>query len=336
MKTASLRDIAQACNCSTATVSRALAGLDVVEAALSKKIQSTAKKLGYNRNPLIGSIMGQLRTRRTNVFKGNLAMVRVVTPGVAQIAFHQRMFDGAKQRALELGFNLDYFSLGEGAHSVPQLTRILKARGVVGLIMLHVQTKAGVGALPWDDFAAIELDYCLNELLLDTILIDHHVTLMRALEKLAVRGYKRGGLFIEQAKDSRLKFKWSAAFRAFQENNGGFGSVPVFRFDQLDETSFMKWYKKHRPDLLIGHRDEVVGWLEKHGVAVPGETGFFNLNWNEHKRPCAGLDLCPQLQGAVAVETVIAHVINHKRGLPKEPHSVLINGRWVDGPTLRD
>ena len=81
--------------------------------------------------------------------------------------------------------------------------------------------------------------------------------------------------------------------------------------------------------------EAAVDWLRAAKVSVPKRTGFFNLNWNERRRPCAGLDLRPELQGIAAVESVVAQIHRNERGLPTDPHTVMVSGRWIDGPTLR-
>jgi hypothetical protein len=81
--------------------------------------------------------------------------------------------------------------------------------------------------------------------------------------------------------------------------------------------------------------DEAVAWLQRAGVRVPEETAFFNLSWTERKRPCAGLDLRLELQGEVAAENLIAQIQRGERGLPDDPRTIMVRGRWVDGPTLR-
>jgi LacI family transcriptional regulator len=78
-----------------------------------------------------------------------------------------------------------------------------------------------------------------------------------------------------------------------------------------------------------------VTWLGEAGQQVPEDVGFFNLNWNERTLPCAGLDLRPELHGWVAVETLAAQIQRSERGWPADPRTVMFNGLWVDGPTIR-
>ena len=131
-----------------------------------------------------------------------------------------------------------------------------------------------------------------------------------------------------------MAHKWSAAFAAFQRTSGTIGRVPMLIMERLDAASFRRWYRAHRPDLVIGHVDEAVAWLQQEGVRVPGGTAFFSLNWNARKRPCAGLDLRMDLQGIVAAETLITQVQRGERGLPRDPRTIMFQGNWVDGPTL--
>jgi len=111
--------------------------------------------------------------------------------------------------------------------------------------------------------------------------------------------------------------------------------VPVLKTEVVQGAEFLAWQREHEPDLVIGHVDRAVVWLRKAGRRVPQDIGFFNLNWNERSRPCAGLDLRPELHGAVAVETLAAQIQRNERGIPGDPRTVSISGRWVDGPTLR-
>jgi len=111
--------------------------------------------------------------------------------------------------------------------------------------------------------------------------------------------------------------------------------VPVLKMDKIECAAFARWCDRHQPDLVVGHVDQAMDWLKKSGHHVPIDIGFFNLNWNERTYPCAGLDLQPAMHGSVAVETVAAQAQRSERGLPVDPRTVMFNGRWVDGPTLR-
>ena len=332
-----LSTVAAACGFSTATVSRALSGHPSVRPEVRARIVAAAKKHGYQRNELVGKLMSHLRTGRTQQFLGNLAVIHV--PSAAQprlLPAQRRIMEGAASRAKELRFQLYEFSLGLDRPDAGRYARMLHARGVQGVIVLYTEPTDLMADFPWGDFATIEIDYGQLEPVLHTVCLDHFVTLTNALVRLQALGYKRVGLFMNEFKDQRIAHRWSSAFASFQRHSGRIGEVPMLIADSLDEATFRRWYRAHRPDLVIGHQDDAVGWLERAGARVPAGTAFFNLSWSERKRPCAGLDLRLELQGEVAAEAIISQIQRGERGLPANPHTIMVRGRWVDGPTLAD
>lgn len=331
-----LRALAEACGLSSATVSRALSGHPHVRPAVRERVQALARQQGYERNQLVSALMAHVRGERSRQFIGNLAVVHVPSPRQPQILpMQQRIIHGAEARAHELGFELGVFSLGEGGTGPTTLARMLRARGVLGVVFLQPNSNDTTAGFPWEHFASLQIDYDSPDIAHHTVSLDHHFTLTSSLTRLRARGYQRAGLFIARHKDERLVHKWSAAFRSFQENQGGIGRVPVLTLETITRPEFLAWHRAHRPDLVIGHVDQAVGWLRRAGHEVPGDTGFFNLNWDERTEPCAGLDLRPELHGIVAVETLAAQIHRNEHGLPADPRTVMISGRWVEGPTLR-
>jgi LacI family transcriptional regulator len=296
---------------------------------------AAARRQGYRRNELVGKLMSHVRTGRTQRFLGNLAVIHVPSPDQPELLPAQRrIMAGAASRARELGFKLYEFSSASDGLDADGYARVLRARGVQGVILLYTKPTSVMATFPWDEFAAIEIDHGERDTVLHTVCLDHYMTITGALMRLQGRGYRRAGLFVARFNDERIAHKWSGAFRSFQHVSSSMGKLPPLIVDRIEEAPFLRWYRKFKPDLLIGHMDEVVGWLESAGVAVPDQTAFFNLSWTERTRPCAGLDLRLELQGEVAAETVISQIHRGERGLPADPRTFMIRGRWVDGPTL--
>lgn len=336
MPPVTLRQLAASCGLSSSTVSRALSGHPNVRAPVRARVEAEARRLGYHRNHLVGALMSQVRTARTARFHGNLAAVHVPSPEQPRPRpMQQVMIDAARARAEELGFRLDSFTLDRADGGAAALGRMLRARGVQGVLFLYSRQTDADHGFPWEHFASAEIDYGSNRPSQHTVAIDHHLTLFNALTRLQALGYRRIGLFIERYKDDRLLNKWTAAFRSFQESRGDIGQVPLLVADTMTPATFLAWYREHRPDLVLGHVDRAILWLREARVAVPRQAGFFNLNWNERGRPCAGLDLRPELQGAAAVDSVVAQIHRNERGRPADPYTVMLSGRWMDGPTVR-
>jgi LacI family transcriptional regulator len=331
-----IRSLAAQCGLSTATVSRALAGRHHVGAETRTRIETAARALGYARNELIGSLMSHLRGARATAFIGNLAIVHVPRPDQPGMNVQQRrIVRGAQARARELGFQLYSFSLGDTGARPQALLANLRARGVPGLIFLYSQPLAAPLDFPWEEFVALEIDYGQGEPFLLTICHDQYLTFTNVLVKLRAAGYRRAGLIIEDFKDERILGKWSAAFDAFQRRPENLGTVPVLAAKTITESAFVRWYRAHRPDVVVGHVDRCVGWLKKIGRRVPADVGFFSLNRDESTIPCAGIDPRLELQGSLAVDALLAQLQRGERGLPAVPRTVMVPGAIMDGPTVR-
>jgi LacI family transcriptional regulator len=332
----SLKAIARRAGLSVATVSRALGGSPLVTEPTRARVLRVADKLGYARPPLVGAIMSSLRRSAQQSYLGNLGLVCITLPGQkALLPFHAGLVKGARDRASALGFKLDVLSHVAEDTRHATLNRVLRTRGVTGLIFLNARTRADFSQFDWSHFAATQIDHAITSPVLHASGIDHHRTIHMALTRLAERGYKRFGFFIETHKDIILAYKWSGAFAAFQRVTPALRPVPELEQKVLQRPAFLSWFRKHKPDILVGHKTEVIAWLRDEGLSVPGDAGFFNLNLNESPLPCAGLDLEARLQGAIAVESVVTQIHQFERGVPAHPKTIGVEGRWVDGPTIR-
>jgi LacI family transcriptional regulator len=330
-----ISDVAKATGFSVATVSRAVRGLPTVTLSTRQKIERAAKRLGYKPMPLVGAVLSSVRRRKQTVFLGNLAVVAIQRPpGGTLLDSQKQLLAGAKARAKELGFSLSLHSYVVGQSKPSVLRRILHCQRVQGIIFHNSNNTVDFTDFDWTNFAAVQIDYPLTSPSLPTIGIDHHRTLANALAELNRRNYRRIGFFIELPKDVRLAYRWSGAFLAYQSGPGGIGRVPVLECEKIDRVLFLRWFSRHRPDLLVGHKPEVIDWLESEGVRVPADVGFFALNRQEAGEKCAGLNLLVDVQGRVAVESVVGRIHNFDVGIPRNPTTSLVEGRMEEGQTI--
>ena len=105
--------------------------------------------------------------------------------------------------------------------------------------------------------------------------------------------------------------------------------------DAFNQDEFVRWFRKHKPDVVIGHHTTAIDWMEGCGALLPATHGFVSLNVLMKTRPCAGLDLQPRTLGARGAELLIAQLQRNETGIPEWPSTTTIPARWVDGPTLR-
>jgi DNA-binding LacI/PurR family transcriptional regulator len=338
MPTPSLRQLAQKLGLSHTTVSEALRGSPRVKAETRDRILLEARELGYQRNPLAGALMSEMRRSRSGTFRGVLAVVdmdgaegRPVGPA----RYHMELTKGAIERAEELGFKADVFSLGGGGLSLERLDTILQSRGIRGIFLLPVRETPDLSRLGWNHFSGIYSDYVIAQPGLHAVCPDHYRAMLDAMERVRQLGYKRPGLVLSSLHDSRLLYRWESAYHAFQTHHDGMMRLPPLLMSDPNPDDFTRWFQSVKCDVVMAHNPDVIGWMRDAGARVPETHGFCCLNVLNSKTPCAGLDLQPRLLGARGVELLIGQVLRNEVGAPSVPMTTVVPAAWQDGPTVR-
>lgn len=339
MPTPTLRSLAKSLGVSRTTISEALRGSSCVKAETAERIRKAAEAAGYRINPLAGAVMSELRRSSSNTFRGVIALLTLDEPGRPEYAkkFYREITRGAVERAQTLGFKTESLtSSGATGVSVGRLNQILLSRGIQGVVILPAWGDPDFSGLDWRHFAGVYTDYSIRKPALHSICPDHYRSLVRALQKLHERGYRRPGLFMQRHTDERLLGRWQGAFLSFQNTLAEKRPVPPLVDDEITASNFQKWFAKHDPDVVIGHQSEAIEWMQACGARVPKTHGFFCLNTMRQHVPCAGLEQRSALIGARAVESVVAMLHRNERGIPDISSLTTIPSRWMDGPTVRE
>ncbi|HXN36375.1 MAG TPA: LacI family DNA-binding transcriptional regulator [Opitutaceae bacterium] len=330
-----IRALAKQLGLSRTTVSEALRGLPRIQEKTAIRIREAANLAGYRPNPLASAVMSQIRRSRTQAFRGGMAAVTIdeADRPSNSARYHEALIEGARARAADLGYKLQAFLVGQEGVTVERLDSILQSRGIQGVLLLPAWRQPDLSRLDWSRYAGIYMDYMIERPALHSIASDHFRSLTGALQRLEAMGYRRPGLFLHRHQDERLQHRWEGAFLAHQRSSRKPG-IPPLIMDEFDRVPFMKWFRRHGPDVVLGHWTEAIEWMAECGAKVPEEAGFVSLNVTTESRPCAGLDLRPELLGARSVELLIAQLQRNERGIPAPASLTVIPALWRDGPTL--
>lgn len=332
-----VRSIARTLGLSHTTVSDALRGKGRVDPKTVARVEKAAREAGYRWNPLAAAVMSELRRSRGGTFRGVLAAVDLLEPQRRDPhgAFHAELVKGGRTRAASLGFKLEEFVVGTDGMTVPRLDSILQSRGIHGVLLLPSWYSPDWSELNWSRYAAVYTDYLIERPPLHCVCCNHYRSMTALMARLAGRGYERPGLYLERGRDERMQRRFSAAFRAYQEDQSGRAIVPPLIVEEHRQEDFQRWFRQHQPDVVVGHHTEAIAWMEAAGARVPATHGFVSLNVTYKTRPCAGLDQQPRELGARAVEMLIAQLHRNELGVPEWPTTTTIPARWVEGPTVR-
>lgn len=332
-----VRTMAAQLGLSRTTVSEALRDHPRVNPETRTLVQAHAREVDYQFNPLASSVLSEVRRTRLDTFRGVLAAVAQEEPGRVPFpgAYWRDLLQGATERARQLGFKLEHFVIGQRKLSVRRLNTILRSRGIRGLLIMPAWHRPDFTQLDWARLTGVYADYLMELPGLASVCPDHPRGMELAMSRLQELGFKRPGLALLQQESTRLHDRWLAAFLAYLHLHPEITSLPPLILPEINGDVFKQWFRKHQPDVVVGHRAEMMDWMALCGARVPQTHGFCCLNIGLNARPCAGLDQRPYHVGARAIELVIFQIHQNIYGIPDLPSNTTVPMQWIDGPTLR-
>lgn len=332
---ARLSDIAARCGLSKAAVSLALRESPKIPIETRRRVTEAAAALGYQANRNVSRVMSEIRGRPGAHFRETLAYVvdrRVMT---AEHAWSRRIEDGMRRRAAEIGYGVDRFVITAGAAEERRLGRVLRSRGIRGVVLAPFPALRTELALPWAELAVVAIGYSLAKPEPHRVARDIvHMTRL-VLEELGTHGFRRIGFVMERGYETRTDYGSLSGFLAYRWERGRERCVEPLVTDRITRRSFARWRKEERPDVIVTMQPQVSEWLEADGVEIPREVSLYNLACLSPDSTQSGVYPDYEALGASAMEQASALVERGEFGLPTHPKTLLVGGVRVAGTTLR-
>lgn len=331
------KDVARTAGVTQATVSLALRNHPEVSVATRTRIQKIARQLGYAPDPYLAGLSAYRKTRRPAKFQASLAWLSNYSGNDTWRNYpaFRGYFAGATARARELGYRLEEFRLHSPGMTCARMENILAARNIGG-ILVAPQPLAGTKLeFSFERFSAVTFGYTLTEPQLHVTTLHMFRSMETAFRRLVALGYQRPGLALAAESDRRADHQWSAGFWTEQQNLPADRRVPMLLGQPLERASFLAWYKRHQPDVIVAIWPEVLAWLVEAGITVPETVGLALLTVPDGGVLYSGIWENPQMIGAKAVEFLVDLTHRSERGCPQVPLTMLVAGTWVEGKTVR-
>ncbi len=334
-----MKSVAEKAGVSVMTVSRALRNQPNLPLTTRKRIQDLAKEMGYRPNPMVSTLMAQLRGSRPHKDVPSICFVTAYPdPGHwRDLPYNVNAFQGAISRAEELGYRVEHFCLTEPGMSFQRASRILRTQGISGLLIAPLPEPAPKFDMKWDWFCCADIGSSLKSPIHHRAMVDHIAAMRLTYRSLWDLGYRRIGLALRPMDDGVVDNKWYAGFSTEEHFSSPEIKVPVMIEADWREETFLAWFKKYRPDAVITMHYDVKRWLEKAGYGVPRDVGVAlpDLSFQKMYPDVSGVDQRTEFVGAIAVDLVVEQLTHNERGIPKVPKIVMVQGVWVPGQTVR-
>ncbi len=333
----SIRDIARQAGFSPMTVSRALRNSEKVNPETKAKIKALADKLGYRQNPLVSANMAGIRASKAITYQATLGIIHE-TPVGGEWMGTRKLLEAAISAAESLGFKTDLFDLANPDIANNNLSRILRNRGIQGIIQVPMVRDLGTYPLDFSDFTIVVCNSGSLPQKFHRVCPDHYGNMDMLLKRIRALGYERIGLMIAEDLDLLLNHLSSSRFLAFQQTER-IAKIPIYmpsgREDYRPE-SFRKWFESNRPEIVITTCETIFrnDFFQDAGLKVPEDLAVVKVNINRTRKYTSGISEESDEVGATAVNTLAQLLFQNEKGLPEKPMSVLIPGKWVEAGTV--
>ncbi|WPJ97235.1 LacI family DNA-binding transcriptional regulator [Coraliomargarita algicola] len=334
--TTTMQDIADACDVSKMTVSLALRNDPRVKVSTREQIQSKAAQLGYTTNPYVATLMKQLRK---GAKRGSPPVIAFLNLHKKPSSYHtsgtfEEYFQGAKQRAEEIGFRLEEFQLHGKDMSIPRLEKILYARNIHSILICPSDHSNTHLDFQWERYAMAKFGFSVSHPAANYVTSDHFQCMELALNNLAQRGYKKIGFALKQSMDERVNHRWIGAFLSTKWRLGRANQLKLCVPADWNKENFLQWFIKERPEVVVSFYNDIPKWLNEAGFRIPEDVGYAIIDWTQDYTDLSGVDQQSWLIGQKAVDLVVERVHHNEWGIPEEAKCVLVEGKWHEGKTL--
>lgn len=332
-----IRQIASACGFSPATVSLALRGDRQISGRTRECVQKKAREMGYQINPLVSAFMAYQRSTRTNrMITSTLGFLT----DVPRVAFAQnscwaRFLNGARARALQLGYSLDPFFLADEPLPAKRINQILQSRGIRGILLCGFASKDLRSVLDLSAYATTIIGCNPNQTVVPGAENDHVMMMQRVFDELSARNYNRIAMALHMADNKHADYHYKLAFSHLQFNSAGSHNVPLFNLSTATREDFARWLRDHRPDVVISKYNIVQRWLQECGWNIPEDIGYVGVDLEPPLGRTSGIYFNDEKVAEAAIDQITAFIHRNEIGMKEFPCLVFIQGAWIDGCTLK-
>ncbi len=322
-----LKDIAQACDVSVSTVSRALNGIQLIRPERAESIRQTAREMGYTPDAAAQT----LKTNRSRMI-GVLYEVPMTHP------YFSKVMDDIRMNAEERGYDILLLSRS----SQNDYTENALRRRMDGVILVFANVDAsGVNRLISSDIPVISVDDCSRPC--DAVISDYQEGTRQLIELAARNGHQRIA-FIHGQMGYATGERLLAYRRAVKElglcDNPGYIRQAAFNNGAFcaRETEALLGLPKPPTCILMPDDYSAINalqLLQKKGIQAPRDfscAGYDGISWSQQISP----KLTTYRQNTEEIGRTAFNILQSalSEGKKHIMANVLVHGALLSGETM--
>ena len=332
-----MRAIAEKAGVSTMTVSLALRDHASIPESTRTLIKAIASELGYRPDPVLRAFHAYRHNGRLGAYQGTLGWVDSIPDchELRAVPAFEAYFTGALDRAKKLGYKLEKLWLGAPNMTEKRMTEIVRARSIEGLLFPPQPNTGMTLGLDWSRFSVVSFGYTLACPRFHSVCNDHYQSVLTAMGRLNELGYARIGFAVSAVTNDRIKKQWLAAYLVKQQLLPKRERIEPLLIEGSPRREVVgAWLKKNRPDAVVAIDPLVAEAAQAAGIRVPDDVAFVLCGDSLKQERFACIDENSPVIGATAVDMLAGMLQRNERGIPEHPIRMLIEGVWVDGPSV--
>lgn len=336
-KRVTMKDIGASLGVHQTTVSLALRNHPSLPKETCLRVQARAREMGYAPDPMLASLNAYRSAQRTPKSPPSIAYISDFKDRDELDSMPPRLlfYEGARERAHELGYRLELFFCGKRNFNAKALDRILFTRHVEGVIVAAFSYLTTL-ELSWDHYSVVKIEMLPFDLNFDVIENNQMQATRLAMDKLFELGFRRVGMATGRHDEVHTRNLFSAGYMVGQQNYPEVCRVPLFTFPTPNvEASFIDlvhWLRIHEVEVLISNWNELRPYMERIRRAVRRDVQFVSLDLEQHHPDAMGVVQSHFEVGRHAVEYLVGQMRANTRGPARSKKIHLIDPVWREAP----
>lgn len=329
-----IKDVARRAGVHYSTVSLALRDDPRLAKKTRKSIQALAKKMGYVPNAAMKALCAYREGSKPQPIKSGLAYL---TNMPRSDPFGSMVYRSARKKAASMGYDLIEFNLNDPDTSLAHFQSIWWHTGINGVLVGPFTASGNMLDCDWDRFIVVAYGYSVDEPRFSRTVLDHYHNMLTHLTFLKSRGYERIGLILSPNLSARTHGLLHSAYTYDQVKHQSARRQPHGGIIDTPEK-MLSWVTKRKIDVVVGHENHF-SLIQQTGLRVPDDIGFSLVGWKNYppRSPgaLAGFNSKPELLAETSISFLVSQIHENAYGVPEVPKSLLIEGVYHDGKTIR-